>query len=140
MTNKYFFTTTINAPSSRIFEFYKNVSNWYDWDEELESSSLIGNFENNSKGNLKPKGSSELEFTLQNVQKNVGFEQIINLPFGSKFILTRNIKELENNCEVTHSGYFEGWFGAVLGLYLKQKYTPLLKKSVLKLKELVELQ
>jgi hypothetical protein len=57
---------------------------------------------------------------------------------GSKFILTRRLINKENGCEVTHCGYFEGFFGSIIGIFLKAKYTPLLEKSVFKLKELCE--
>lgn len=138
MTNKYSSTLIFKAEPSVIYSFYTDVANWKAWDNELEYSSLDQSFENNSQGVVNPKGNAEIKFTLQNVQKNIGFDQVMNLPFGSKFVLTRRIKQLGNESEVTHSGYFEGFFGAIIGFFLKQKYTPLLAKSVQDLKNLCE--
>ena len=140
MTNKYFTTLIFDSSPKEIYDFYTDVANWNAWDTELEYSELKQPFANNSEGFLRPKGSPEIKFTLQNVQQDIGFDQITNLPFGSKFVLTRRIKLLENGSEVTHSGYFEGIFGAIIGFFLKIKYTPLLKKSVIKLKELCQNQ
>jgi hypothetical protein len=138
MLHKYSTTVQFTCSPQIVYEFYKDVANWKKWDEELEYASLNAPFENNSIGVIKPKGNSELSFKLQNVIVDNGFDQIMNLPFGSKFILTRRIKTLGNQCEVTHTGCFEGLFGRFIGLFLKAKYTPLLQKSVLKLKELCE--
>lgn len=138
MSHQYSTTTIIKAPASRIYGFYVDVPNWKAWDSELEYSSLKTDFLENAIGVLKAKGNDELEFVLKNVKDNVGFMQIMNLPMGSKFILTRLIIERDSDCEVTHSGYFEGFFGSIIGLILKSKYAPLLQKSVLKLKELCE--
>lgn len=138
MTNKYSTTLTFDSAPENIYNFYTDVVNWNIWDTELEYSELKQLFANNSQGSLKAKGNPEIKFTLQNVQQNIGFDQVMDLPFGSKFILTRRIKLLENRSEVTHSGYFEGVFGAIIGFFLKIKYTPLLEKSVLKLKKLCE--
>jgi hypothetical protein len=138
MTHKYFTTTNFNCIPETIYSFYTDVDNWNKWDEELEYSNLKMPFANNSVGTIKPKGNSELSFELKNVTVNGGFDQVMNLPFGSKFILTRRIIKKGNECEVTHSGYFEGFFGGIIGFFLKAKYTPLLEKSVFKLKELCE--
>lgn len=138
MSNKYSTTEIFKTSAGTIYSFYIDVTNWKTWDSEVEYSSLEGNFKDGATGILKPKSNPELKFQLQNVKENIGFDQIMDLPFGSKFILTRVIKTQGDSCEVTHSGYFEGVFGAIIGFFLKLKYTPLLQQSVLQLKSLAE--
>lgn len=138
MTNKYSAKAIIKASAETIFEFYSDVKNWKDWQPDLEFSDLEGDFEDGSEGTFKLKGSQPTKFTLGSVQSNNGFNQVMNLPFGSKYIVTRRIELLGSSCEIRHAIEFEGFFGWLTKVFAGSKYSERLQKSVDELQKLCE--
>jgi len=57
-------TINISAEPSAVFEAYKDVSGWSQWDPETESASIEGSFSVGTAGKVKPKGSPESKIVI----------------------------------------------------------------------------
>lgn len=97
----------IKATPEEIFEQYKNVAGWHEWDAEVKASSLEGHFVEGSSGVLVPQKGPKAAFKLTEVTTNKSFTSQAKLPLCvMAFIHT--LEESEGGTMVTHSVEFSG--------------------------------
>jgi len=92
----------VNSTPEKIFEIYKDVDNWKEWDISLDFSSIDGEFKSGIRGKLKPKKSP--------VVANVEFVEVIenrffhvhNISILCIFDFYHTIEEKNNLVEITH--------------------------------------
>lgn len=71
---------SISAVPHQIFSVYSAVASWPDWDAEVESASLNGEFRLGAEGKIKPKGAPESKITIVELTENQSFTVECNLP------------------------------------------------------------
>ena len=52
------------ATKEQIWKLWADVPNWNVWDKEVETSELFGQFQNGTKGILKPTGGPKAKFEI----------------------------------------------------------------------------
>jgi hypothetical protein len=75
-------TVTTNKPATYIWDKYKDVQNWNQWDQTVESSEIFGEFSEGTKGKLKPVDGPEADFQITTMTKYIYFSNRSRLPFG----------------------------------------------------------
>lgn len=77
---------TSTANIDKLWNNYKEVRNWKEWDSSVENVVLHGEFEEGTKGVLKSVGMPPLDFELIEVNKRESFtNQSVMGPFSVKF-------------------------------------------------------
>ncbi len=121
---------TINTDSERIFNIYKDVSNWNRWDPEVASSSIDGQFTAGTQGKLKPTKGLNVKIEIISVDENTSFIVQSRLPLCI-MTLEHDIFTLERATRVIHRVKFNGllsfFFGRVIGNQIKKGLSGTLK-------------
>ena len=130
-------TITINTKPSIIWDVWKDVPNWNQWDSDIEWSSLNGNFEIGSKGQLKPANGPKATFTITEIIPNKRFVDTSTLPL-TKLTFIHDLEETNSGVTITHTiqmdGLLSGLFSKIIGKSLAKG----LPNALQNLKQLVE--
>lgn len=97
----------IQASPSIVFEKYKNVESWKNWDSDVKESKLLGEFKKGSFGMLVPTKGPKAKIKLTEVTLNKSFTSQTKLPL----CIMEFIHQLENlgkSTKVVHSVSFSG--------------------------------
>ncbi len=108
----------ISAKPETIFAIYENVDGWCQWDAEVQSSSIAGDFVPGAKGTLKPTKGPAVKLWLTRVEKNRSFTSETALPLCKmqfEHQLTPEGKTTQVLHRVSFSGPFAFFFGRVIG-------------------------
>lgn len=132
------FKYSTKASKEIIWELWKDVDNWKEWDISLEYSTIDGKFENGINGVLKSKKGPKSTFVLLDCIKNQSFTTRSKLPFG-KIDFIHLIIENNNQLEIIHrveiSGFFTFMFSKIIGKSLKKTLPLTVKNLILKAEE-----
>ncbi|MCH9620772.1 MAG: hypothetical protein S4CHLAM20_01760 [Chlamydiia bacterium] len=91
----------------QIWDRWKNIDNWSDWNDDLEHSKLNDTFETGGTFKLKPKGAPEVSLTLETVKEHESFTDCLHLP-GAKMIGKHEMKETNEGLELTTTVSIQG--------------------------------
>jgi len=113
----------IKAPPEAVFSLYENVSGWADWDPDVVSAAIEGEFQAGSAGKLKPAKGPEAKIVLTEVTKNTSFTTTSKLPlctmrFEHELIPTKDETEVVHR--VIFSGVLSPLFGFLIGSGIKK--------------------
>lgn len=116
-------TIIINAPVEKIFQLYESVEHWKDWDAEVESSSITGEFKTGAIGKLKPKKGPQASIEITEVTKPHSFTASSKLPL-CLMQFEHQLTSDGDTTKVTHSVTFSGalsfLFGRLIGSGIKK--------------------
>jgi len=104
----------IQAPADKVFATYANVAGWPEWDQDVVSASLDGDFKNGTSGKLKPKGSPETKIQLMDVTDNEAFTVECKLPL-CKMHFEHELAAAGDETEVVNRVVFSGLLAPVFG-------------------------
>ena len=130
-------TISISADPSTVFEAYKDVSGWSQWDPETESASIDGAFSVGTSGKIKPKGSPESKITIVEVTENKSFTVECTLPL-CKMQFAHLMSPNEKGTEVINQLEFSGLLGPVFGRLFGKGINKSIPESLNGLKKYVE--
>jgi hypothetical protein len=130
---------TVKSSPIRIFELYKDVSNWRRWDPEVKSSELEGNFEIGAYGRLKPRKGPDAEIKIVALEENRSFTVQSSLPLC---VLTFE-HELRPSGELTrviHRVHFDGPLSFLFYKLLGRQFRKGIPAALRGLKRMAETQ
>lgn len=120
------FQESIHIESSKetIFSLYKDVSNWKQWDDEVEASAITGSFSTGSSGFLKPIKGPKSKIYLADVKDHQSFTVTSHLPL-CKITFEHEIIPIQDNLmnvihRVSFSGISSPLFGRIIGKQIKK--------------------
>ncbi|OLP18133.1 polyketide cyclase [Leptolyngbya sp. 'hensonii'] len=117
------FSHTIATTASRqaIWRLWTDVSTWAEWDTELKSAYLNGNFALGSKGTLVPKTGVKSAFEITEYHPGESYAFTIPL-FLSQLTIRRSFSDREGLTKFTHEIRFSGFLGGLFGFLLGRKF------------------
>lgn len=98
----------MNITAEQIWATYQNVSAWPSWDSELQSASLLGNFEVGSKIIIKPKKGPKAKAVITECVPFEKFTDMAILPLKTELIFSHQIKKNSKNVKLTHRVSIDG--------------------------------
>jgi len=97
----------LKASPEKIFDVYTNVEGWYEWDADVKSSSISGEFQKGVEGVLIPLKGPTAKFALVEVTLNQSFSTETMLPLCC-MRFEHELKSSGEFTEVTHRVGFTG--------------------------------
>ena len=128
---------TAKSTTTQLWELYKDVENWKNWDTEIEWSKLDGDFQEGSIGQLKAKGSPVLKFEITKIVQNKRFEYQTNVPFG-KLVVDHTFEQKDNLVEFKHTVYFTGPLNGIFDFILGRGFRKVLPDVLNNIKNILE--
>lgn len=98
----------MNITPEQIWVTYQNVSTWPSWDSELQSASLLGNFEVGSKIIIQPKKGPTAKAVITECLPFEKFTDMATLPLKTKLIFSHQIEKNSKNIKITHRVSIDG--------------------------------
>lgn len=112
-------SVTVKAKPQAIWNIWSKPQAWSEWDPDVKSCVLKGDFKEGTVGTLVPKGGPSVKFKLTEVSHHKSFTDVANLPLA-KLIFEHDMIELEPGVvKVTHTvkitGLLSRFFAKVMG-------------------------
>ncbi|NHF59831.1 polyketide cyclase [Flavobacteriaceae bacterium TP-CH-4] len=136
---KHHFSYTIEIDSSleKTWEYLTDVTKWTNWDTELKSAKLLGDFELGTKGKLTPKKGPELDFFISELVPFQSYAFNTEMPLGH-LVIRRTLESKELMTYFTDDIRFTGPLKRLYGLLLGGGFKKVLPKVMGNFKRLVE--
>ena len=129
----------INATAEQVFAVYSDVSNWSNWDKEVVSSSIDGEFEVGTKGLIVPRGEPKSAIELIEVTQNKSFTVECKLPL-CKMHFIHELDFQDGETEVVNTAEFSGLLAPIFSRLIAPKLKPGIASSLQALKQKLESQ
>lgn len=101
-------STLSKATPEAIWQLWTDVAHWHRWDDEIEASSLEGEFAVGARGRLRPKEVPEpLPFTLTAVTPREAFTDVTTVPGATLEFWHRVVAAEEGTC-LAHGARIRG--------------------------------
>jgi ligand-binding SRPBCC domain-containing protein len=127
----------IHTSPEAIFSIYENVEGWCQWDPDVQSASIAGEFVSGTAGKIKPTSGPPVRMRLTEVERNRSFTDETKLPMCSMKFEHHLVQEGQGT-RVVHRVSFSGplafFFGRVIGRQLRRG----LPEALTRLKALAE--
>ncbi|MEM6721381.1 MAG: SRPBCC family protein [Bacteroidota bacterium] len=137
-TNYHFhYSILVNASPQKVWDFLIDVNRWKDWDTELHTATLSGNFSVGTKGIIIPKKGPKLQFYISELTPNESYTFVTKMPVGSLRI-QRTLKQRGSQIEFTDDIEFTGFFKKIFGYVLGRNFRAVLPEVMENLKRIVE--
>jgi len=130
-------TRLTTAKKEQIWKLWADVPNWNVWDSEVESSELLGEFKNGTKGYLKPTGGPKVKFEITNWGNLISFTSRSFLPL-CRMDFFHCMNETKDGILVTHKVEMTGVLTFLFSKVIGSKIKVGLPKAVEKLIEIAE--
>jgi carbon monoxide dehydrogenase subunit G len=112
------FTIAVDATKEKVWETLIDVTNWKNWDTELKSSQLNGDFTVGAKGTLMLRKGPKLDFHISEIVPNETYTFKTKMPLGyleiKRTVIEDNRKILFND-DIQFTGISKRFFGLLLG-------------------------
>lgn len=131
------FTIAVDATKEKVWETLIDVTNWKNWDTELKSSQLKGDFIVGAKGTLIPLKGPKLEFHISEIITNETYTFKTKMPLGYLEI-KRTLTEENNNILFTDDIQFTGILKHIFGLMLGKGFIKVLPEVMENFKKIAE--
>ena len=130
------FSMEIKASEAKIWQIFTDVENWKKWIDDVEYSTIDGNFENDTLVTIKNINKSKLSSSpLKNVVENKSFILQVKMPLSKVDF----IHEIVNDNDVLKVRFAVEIFGA-LAFFFKTIFRKSVAKNLPRIaKKLVEL-
>jgi len=127
----------INTKPSEVFEKYKNVASWSEWDSEVKEALLEGEFKTGSVGVLIPTKGPKAKFKLTEVTLNKSFTSQTKLPL-CVMEFSHTLKKSGGSTKVIHSVSFSGIASFIFSRVIGQPIKKTLPETLKGLKKICE--
>lgn len=119
------YTAISSAKPEALWDCYTQVASWPNWDSDVKTATLHGDFVTGANGLLQPQRGPRNTFILTEVTQNQSFSNESRLP-GARIRFDHTLTALPDNCtKVTHTISIYGslyWlFRWLIGKSLAQK-------------------
>lgn len=132
-------TITVSAPSQTIFDIYKDIESWPQWDPDLEAVGLDGTFSIGATGWIKPKGAPRSKTRITELIEPESFTVESRLPM-CRIVFRHELSHLETSTRVTHTVDFTGLLGPLFSTIIGRKIRQGMEGSMQGLKSYAERQ
>ncbi|MFM9837192.1 MAG: SRPBCC family protein [Cyclobacteriaceae bacterium] len=137
-TNHHFsHTDSTTAPSDKIWQVWKDVPNWKQWDKGLKEAQLDGQFLIGTKGRLVPDKGPKSKFVISELVPNQSYTFKTKIPFGW-LIVNRTLEVKEGKTFFTHDVQFTGLLKKILGNKIGKRYRAMLPSVLSEIKLIAE--
>lgn len=127
-------TLKTNAPEE-VWWRWTEVETWHEWDTEVASAALEGDFNLGAKGNLKPKTGPGSSFTITELTPQQSYTFTTQLPLA-KLHVKRSFSA--DRTAFTHEVSFTGLLAPLFGRLLGKRFQAVLPQVMMNLRELTE--
>lgn len=111
-------TRKSKASKEAIWKLWSDVDNWYQWDGDVLSSSIQGQFITGTIGVLKPKDGPKTKFKITKTIVNTCFTNRSTLPLCTIDFI-HEMYDIDGKIEVSHriemKGLLAGIFSKIMG-------------------------
>jgi len=134
---------SISASAQDVFTLFEDVSRWKEWDPNIASALISGEFATGTTGELQPRKGPLLRFKLISVENNKGFFNQFKLPlctatFHHKIVATKTEVEENETVQLVSTVVFASFlafpFSRIIGPQLRRE----LKQTLQGLKSAAE--
>ncbi|MBT6120769.1 polyketide cyclase [bacterium] len=125
------------ASKETIWDIWKNVEKWPDWDKELEWVKINGEFKQGQTGKLKPKGGPVSKYQITSCVQFKEFSDSAKLPLAT-LVFDHWITPNNNGISITHKISIRGPLARIFKLLLGENLKKGLTVALPKLVELAE--
>lgn len=128
-----------SASPQAVWNLWKDVQKWPQWDTHLEWSRLEGDFAVNTSGSLKPKGRSPVQFTLVEVVPGKNFTTrshfaMTTMTFGHTIALGNA------GISITHTAKISGLLAPILYFAMRKDIITGFKDALQRLSKMAQSQ
>ncbi|GIB53803.1 hypothetical protein VCSRO187_3627 [Vibrio cholerae] len=113
----------VKASRSQVYQLYRDVENWKEWDQEVKASKISSEFQEGCSGFLTPSKGPTAKIKIVKVCQDVSFTVVSKLPFCCMCFEHELIDE-GNLTRVIHRVLFSGklrfLFGFLIGNQIKK--------------------
>ncbi len=127
----------VASPPEKVFSVYSEVSKWPEWDEDVVSASLEGEFQRGATGKLKPKGAPTSKIKLIEVTPNKSFTVECKLPL-CKMHFIHELTDSGNGTTVKNVLEFSGFAAPLFGRMMGKGIAKTMPSSLQGLKSYIE--
>jgi hypothetical protein len=128
---------TVASPGV-IWQLWTNVDRWAEWDTELRSASLIGEFRLGAVGQLIPRRGVASSFEITQFQIGQSYTLTIALPL-CQLQIQRYLSTTPDGLNYfTHEAGFRGLLAWVFALLLGRRFRQVLPQVMENLKHIAE--
>lgn len=127
------------ATPEAIFTLWSTVAHWPEWDEDIASAGLHGQFSLGSQGYVKPKGGPRATFTITEIMPNKSFTSVSHLP-GARLLFSHALSREENHTLIRHTISISGRLAWLWSLLLGKSLRKGLQSAIDNLASLAEIQ
>lgn len=104
---------TTGSPEA-VWELWRDVRTWPEWDAAVESASLAGPFATGSSGRLKPTAGPSARFVLSDVREPWRFVSETRLPLAV-MTFEHRVERVGERTRIIHAVRIDGFAGALFG-------------------------
>ena len=87
------FSMETKASEAKIWQIFTDVENWKEWIDDIESSTIDGNFENNTLVTIKNTNKREHSSPLKDVVVNKSFVLQVKMPLSKVDFIHEIVKD-----------------------------------------------
>ena len=125
------------ASKAQIWNIWAQVSSWNDWDDQVISSNLNGEFKIGQIGQLVPNGGPSSKFKLIEVTKHKSFTSRSKLPF-TKMDFVHQMEEVDGQLVITHKVEISGMLTFIFSKIIGEKIIKHLPEAMNKLSTIAQ--
>ncbi len=129
----------ISAAPATVFSVYQKVSEWPEWDPEVEAASLEGNFAPGAVGKIKPKGAPESTIQLIEVNQDHAFTVECKLPLCKMHFIHR-MDAIDSGTRLINQVAFSGLLSPLFSRLIGKGINKGLPDSLKGIKQYIEKQ
>jgi uncharacterized protein YndB with AHSA1/START domain len=104
---EYEHSTTTTASAAAVWALWADTSTWPSWDEGMQNVTVDGDFAVGTSGTMTITGQPPIPFTLTEVEPNVRFADITEIP-GATLRFTHTLTPTGEGTEISHRVSIEG--------------------------------
>jgi hypothetical protein len=135
---KFKHTVATIAPPETIWQLWTNVDRWVEWDTELLSASMMGEFRLGAVGQLTPRRGVASSFQITQFQIDQSYTLMIALPLCQLQIQRYLSTTPDGPLYFTHDVSFRGFLAWVFALLLGRRFRRILPQVMENLKQIAE--
>ncbi|MEM6842133.1 MAG: SRPBCC family protein [Bacteroidota bacterium] len=130
-------TIAIDKPQTEVWRLLTDVTQWKDWDTELKTSSLVGEFALGATGELVPMKGPKLTFVISEFIPEQSYTVKTKMPVGH-LMMKRTLANRNQLTYFTDDIWFTGALKRVFGLMLGSGFKAVLPEVMENFKRLAE--
>lgn len=131
------FTIAIDNTIDKVWQSLIDVEKWHQWDTELISANLDGNFVLGAKGSMKPKTGPLLPFYISEFTPHQSYTINTKMPIGG-LVIKRSLSTENGMVLFTDDIQFTGFLKLIFGVILGGTFRKVLPEVMNNFKKMAE--